>query len=69
MKSSYMKKKVAGEKGKFDNIRESLPAWKEKTKIISLISGHQVIVISGMTGCGKSTQVTTTKNNADSLPR
>ena len=53
-----MKKKVAGEKGKFDNIRESLPAWKEKTKIISLISGHQVIVISGMTGCGKSTQVT-----------
>ena len=58
MKASFMKKKISGEKSKFDQIRESLPAWAERDKIVSLLSGHQVIVISGMTGCGKSTQVT-----------
>ena len=57
LKSNYMKRIVSGEKGKFDAVRESLPAWKEKEKILSLLSCQQVLVISGMTGCGKSTQV------------
>merc|ERR550517_72219 len=48
---------VSGEKGKFEEVRESLPAWKEKEKILSLLGRQQVLVISGMTGCGKSTQV------------
>ena len=57
MKSTHIKKLVSGEKGKFDKIREGLPAWKEKDNIISLLSKNQVVVVSGMTGCGKSTQV------------
>ena len=57
MKSSYMKKLVSGEVGKFDKARQGLPAWKEKDNIISLLAKSQVVVVSGMTGCGKSTQV------------
>ena len=57
MKSNYMKKLVSGEVGKFDKVRQGLPAWKEKDKIISLLAKAQVVVVSGMTGCGKSTQV------------
>ena len=57
MKSSYMKKLVSGEVGKFDKARQGLPAWKEKDNIISLLRKSQVVVVSGMTGCGKSTQV------------
>ena len=37
--------------------RQSLPAWNEQDKILKLLDNHQVLVISGMTGCGKSTQV------------
>ena len=57
LKSNHMKMIVSGEKGKFEAVRESLPAWKEKEKILSLLGRQQVLVISGMTGCGKSTQV------------
>ena len=38
-------------------IRKALPAWKEKDSIVQALKNHQVLVISGMTGCGKSTQV------------
>ncbi|XP_059087523.1 putative ATP-dependent RNA helicase DHX57 [Tigriopus californicus] len=38
-------------------IRENLPAWAEKEHILKTLNAHQVLVISGMTGCGKSTQV------------
>ncbi|XP_045536777.1 putative ATP-dependent RNA helicase DHX57 [Papilio machaon] len=37
--------------------RKELPAWKKKEEILSALSKSQVIVISGETGCGKSTQV------------
>ena len=37
--------------------RQSLPAWNEQDKILKLLDNNQVLVISGMTGCGKSTQV------------
>ncbi|XP_068628246.1 putative ATP-dependent RNA helicase DHX57 [Battus philenor] len=37
--------------------RKALPAWSKKTEILDAISKSQVIVISGETGCGKSTQV------------
>ena len=38
-------------------IRKALPAWKEKDSIVQALKNNQVLVISGMTGCGKSTQV------------
>lgn len=37
--------------------RQSLPAWEERENILKLLSKHQVVVISGMTGCGKTTQI------------
>ncbi|XP_075234101.1 ATP-dependent DNA/RNA helicase DHX36-like [Lycorma delicatula] len=38
-------------------FRKRLPSFKLKEKIISLVESNQVIVISGETGCGKTTQV------------
>ncbi|KAL7987260.1 hypothetical protein Chor_006179 [Crotalus horridus] len=37
--------------------RQKLPAWEKKENILSLLSKYQVLVISGMTGCGKTTQI------------
>lgn len=39
------------------NIRKSLPAYEFKDAIIEQIKSNQVVIISGETGCGKSTQV------------
>ncbi|KAH9495036.1 ATPdependent RNA helicase [Bulinus truncatus] len=37
--------------------RQLLPAWESRELIISAVARHQVIIVSGMTGCGKTTQV------------
>ncbi|KAM6460944.1 putative ATP-dependent RNA helicase DHX57 isoform 2-T2 [Liasis olivaceus] len=37
--------------------RQKLPAWEKKKNILSLLSKYQVLVVSGMTGCGKTTQI------------
>lgn len=37
--------------------RKSLPAWKKKEGIVELIQKHQVTLVTGETGSGKSTQV------------
>ncbi|KAI8328180.1 P-loop containing nucleoside triphosphate hydrolase protein [Chlamydoabsidia padenii] len=37
--------------------RHTLPIANYRQEIISLVSTHQVIIVSGETGCGKSTQV------------
>ncbi|KAF7269128.1 hypothetical protein GWI33_017818 [Rhynchophorus ferrugineus] len=39
------------------SVRKNLPAWALKNDILNSIKSHQVVVISGETGCGKSTQV------------
>ncbi|XP_024989682.1 DExH-box ATP-dependent RNA helicase DExH5, mitochondrial isoform X1 [Cynara cardunculus var. scolymus] len=38
-------------------FRRSLPAYKEKDAILNAISQNQVVIISGETGCGKTTQI------------
>lgn len=38
-------------------FRKSLPSYKEKEALLEAISGNQVVVISGETGCGKTTQL------------
>ncbi|XP_031831069.1 putative ATP-dependent RNA helicase DHX57 [Nomia melanderi] len=38
-------------------IRRKLPAWSKMDNILETIHEHQVTIISGETGCGKSTQV------------
>ncbi|XP_044041528.1 putative ATP-dependent RNA helicase DHX57 isoform X2 [Siniperca chuatsi] len=37
--------------------RRKLPAWQEKENILDLLDRCQVLVVSGMTGCGKTTQI------------
>ncbi|XP_063774082.1 putative ATP-dependent RNA helicase DHX57 isoform X2 [Pseudophryne corroboree] len=37
--------------------RMKLPAWEQQDPILQLLSQHQVLVVSGMTGCGKTTQI------------
>ncbi|XP_058480451.1 putative ATP-dependent RNA helicase DHX57 [Solea solea] len=37
--------------------RKSLPAWQEKDHILDQLEQCQMLVISGMTGCGKTTQI------------
>ncbi|PIN04974.1 ATP-dependent RNA helicase A [Handroanthus impetiginosus] len=39
------------------DFRFSLPAYKERDAILSAISQNQVVIISGETGCGKTTQI------------
>jgi ATP-dependent RNA helicase DHX57 len=36
--------------------RRSLPAWNLQERIVGAVNGHQVVIISGETGSGKSTQ-------------
>ena len=37
--------------------RESLPAWGMKDAVVQAVAQNQVVVISGETGSGKTTQV------------
>ncbi|XP_028250740.1 putative ATP-dependent RNA helicase DHX57 [Parambassis ranga] len=37
--------------------RKNLPAWQEKENILDILEQCQVLVVSGMTGCGKTTQI------------
>lgn len=37
--------------------RRKLPAFAKQTSILDLINNNRVVVISGETGCGKTTQV------------
>ncbi|KAF9586859.1 hypothetical protein IFM89_039919, partial [Coptis chinensis] len=39
------------------DFRKSRPAYSEKDRLLSAIARNQVIVISGETGCGKTTQL------------
>ncbi|XP_044284690.1 putative ATP-dependent RNA helicase DHX57 isoform X2 [Varanus komodoensis] len=37
--------------------RQKLPAWEMRETILGLLDRSQVLVVSGMTGCGKTTQI------------
>jgi len=40
-----------------DKHRRELPAWEQRAEILELVENSSVVLISGETGCGKSTQV------------
>lgn len=46
---------IAAQK-KMNAARSSLPAWKKRSTIIHSIASHQVTIVTGDTGSGKSTQ-------------
>lgn len=39
-------------------FREKLPSYGKKEEVVQLINSNRVLVVSGETGCGKTTQVT-----------
>ncbi|XP_051123438.1 DExH-box ATP-dependent RNA helicase DExH3 [Andrographis paniculata] len=42
---------------KMNDFRKSLPSFREKEQLLQAIAMNQVVVISGETGCGKTTQL------------
>lgn len=42
---------------KMQKTRKKLPAWVKTSEILEIIRENQIVIISGETGCGKSTQV------------
>lgn len=41
---------------KFNEFRQLLPAFKNRAEIIKTINNHQVTLVTGGTGCGKTTR-------------
>ncbi|KAK5849246.1 hypothetical protein PBY51_008900 [Eleginops maclovinus] len=53
----FKKKQSSGRFRSMLEQRRKLPAWNEKENILDLLDRCQVLVVSGMTGCGKTTQI------------
>lgn len=57
MRLEARKRLSSPEFGEQRRARQSLPAWMERRKIVDAVSSQRVIVLTGETGCGKTTQV------------
>ncbi|XP_053390131.1 ATP-dependent DNA/RNA helicase DHX36-like, partial [Mercenaria mercenaria] len=42
---------------RMQKFRQKLPSYNDRRKIVNMIHANQVVVLSGETGCGKTTQV------------
>ena len=42
---------------KMMEFRRKLPSWQKRQEILDVVERNQVVVLSGETGCGKTTQV------------
>ncbi|KAJ7543734.1 hypothetical protein O6H91_09G050600 [Diphasiastrum complanatum] len=51
------KRMFSAEYGEQRRARLSLPSWTQRQKIIDTIASNRVVVLTGETGCGKTTQV------------
>lgn len=56
MRQRWEARQTTPEQSKMLNARKSLPAWAIQDDIIRAVNSHQVTIISGETGSGKSTQ-------------
>lgn len=57
MKSNYGEKIKSLEYLTMLKERKKLPAWKKKDVIVNMVDKHDVILVTGDTGSGKSTQI------------
>ncbi|XP_070684754.1 ATP-dependent DNA/RNA helicase DHX36 [Pempheris klunzingeri] len=58
LKRDLQKKKLDPKYKEMLKFREKLPSYGKKEELVELISMNRVVVVSGETGCGKTTQVT-----------
>ncbi|KAJ8367818.1 hypothetical protein SKAU_G00078460 [Synaphobranchus kaupii] len=58
MKRDLLKKRDNPKYTEMLKFREKLPSYKMKEELVQLVRANQVLVVSGETGCGKTTQVT-----------
>ncbi|NWZ34265.1 DHX36 helicase, partial [Brachypodius atriceps] len=58
LKEDLMKKKSDPRYIEMQRFREKLPSYGMREELVKLINSNRVMVISGETGCGKTTQVT-----------
>ncbi|XP_076661533.1 putative ATP-dependent RNA helicase DHX57 [Halictus rubicundus] len=54
---NFMEKQDSSKYKRMKEIRRKLPAWSKMDNILGTVQENQVTIISGETGCGKSTQV------------
>uniref|UniRef100_A0A1Y1N3Q9 RNA helicase n=1 Tax=Photinus pyralis TaxID=7054 RepID=A0A1Y1N3Q9_PHOPY len=57
LKLEFEKRRTSAKYLNMLDFRKKLPSYKLKTEIIEMIAANQVILLSGETGCGKTTQV------------
>ncbi|XP_068342386.1 DExH-box ATP-dependent RNA helicase DExH1 isoform X1 [Pyrus communis] len=57
LKEKQEKMKVSNSLKAMQSFREKLPAFKMKSEFLKAVSENQVLVVSGETGCGKTTQL------------
>jgi ATP-dependent RNA helicase DHX57 len=56
MKAAHEARALAPAQQNMLRIRQTLPAWDMKGRIVEAVSSYQCVIISGETGSGKSTQ-------------
>ncbi|KAG0582274.1 hypothetical protein KC19_3G048000 [Ceratodon purpureus] len=57
MRLEARKRSLSPEFAEQRRARQSLPAWRERQNVVDAVSNHRVVVLTGETGCGKTTQV------------
>ena len=55
--SEYRKQQMTKGYTSMFEFRQKLPAYKQRRELIEMVNSNQVVVVSGETGCGKTTQV------------
>lgn len=56
IQDGFSKRFVGAEWEKMKKSRQSLPAWEKQSEVISALQNSQIVLVTGETGSGKSTQ-------------
>lgn len=57
LEQEYLERQGSSELKSMQQVRSNLPAWNKQKLIIDLVENNDVVLITGETGSGKSTQV------------
>jgi len=63
LKTKFRSKSTNSKYVEMQSYRKGLPAWDFQPTVLSTIEKFPVVIVQGMTGCGKSTQVSILKCN------